>query len=117
MDKFFMERRAHKRLQHETDAKYKIISDETDLMGLRYREAKTANISRGGICMKLAMRLSEGSVIRLEIPLEKRKKNIDTFCEVEWCSPDAGEFMSGLSFINLTDDDLDYINELEQNLN
>ena len=117
MNKFFTERRTHKRINHESEAEFKILAEDTDLMGLMYRKAKTINISKGGLCLKLGLRLDEGSVVRLEMPMGSDSKTINTFCEVEWCVPASGEFKTGLSFIGLSEDGTEYMDELISNYN
>ncbi len=109
------ERRAYKRYEKEIEAEYKLMSDSVDLMAMTYERAKTKNISFGGVCLEVKNKIFEGSVIRLGIPPGGEAVKINTFCEVEWCSPASGGYSAGLSFISLTEEDIKYILRFAQN--
>jgi len=117
MMNFFKERRASKRFNAELDTEFKILGDDTDLMELRYRKAKTKNISFGGLCMATKLRVESGSVVRIDLPLEDRLKAINTFCEVEWCRPESGSYLAGLSFIGLGDEETEHLKQYIEQYN
>jgi len=109
------ERRVYERYDKEIEAEYKLMSDSADLMTMTYERTKTKNISFGGVCLEVKNKISEGSVIRLGIPPGGETAKINTFCEVEWCSPANGRYTAGLSFISLTEEDIKYILGFAQN--
>lgn len=108
----YLEKRMDKRADFEEKARYKILGDDQSSMSFEYAEALTKNISRGGVCMEIPHKMTEGNVIRVEIPVEKETRPIKAFCEVQWCRPtDSGKFEVGLSFIALKEEDAEYLNE------
>lgn len=101
MDSFFSDRRCKKRYSDTIPCEYKILDEDIDIMELRYKKAKTKNISLGGLCVETDDKVLPGSLIRVEIQLGDTPKKIDTFCEVEWARKGNERYMAGLSFISL----------------
>ena len=103
MNSFFSDRRGGKRYSNNLTCEYKILDEDIDIMEIRYKTAKTTNISLGGICVETQDKVMPGSLIRVEIPLGDSPQKINTFCEVEWARPGNGRYMAGLSFMSLDD--------------
>ncbi|HNZ28824.1 MAG TPA: PilZ domain-containing protein [Candidatus Goldiibacteriota bacterium] len=120
MNASYLEKRIDTRADVEEVLRYKVLGDGEDtITSFKYEKATTRNISKGGVCMVLPHKISEGNVIRVEIPLENESLVIKAFCEVQWCrlANKDGIYEAGLSFIALKDDDAksleNYINERE----
>ncbi|HRU39570.1 MAG TPA: hypothetical protein P5511_06805, partial [Candidatus Goldiibacteriota bacterium] len=64
----YLEKRIDPRAEIQEKAKYKLLGEEQSSMNFEYEEAQTKNISIGGVCMVLPHKISEGNVIRVEIP-------------------------------------------------
>jgi c-di-GMP-binding flagellar brake protein YcgR len=120
----YNEKRIDNRAEISAQARYKILSDSEGTTSYDYENGLTKNISKSGVCLTVEHKLSEGSVIRVEIPsfdfdieTESEKKIIKAFCEVQWCSKpkDQNNYEVGLSFIALKEEDLDYLNNVVLN--
>jgi c-di-GMP-binding flagellar brake protein YcgR len=120
----YNEKRIDNRAEISAQARYKILSDSEGTTSYDYENGLTKNISKSGVCLSVEHKLSEGSVIRVEIPsfdfdieTESEKKIIKAFCEVQWCSKpkDQNNYEVGLSFIALKEEDLDYLNNVVLN--
>jgi hypothetical protein len=108
----YLEKRMDKRADIEEHARFKLLGEDQSSMNMEYAEAKTRNISRGGVCMDIPYKIAEGNVIRVEIPIEKIDRPIKAFCEVQWCRPaDQGRYEVGLSFIALKEEDAEFLND------
>ena len=112
----YMEKRIDERAAVTTCAKFKILSDADGVAPSGYEEGTTRNISKGGLCIQVPRKLTEGNVVRIEIPGVERDsdRTIKAFCEVQWCVKNNNneKFEAGLSFIALKEDDIDYLNSL-----
>jgi c-di-GMP-binding flagellar brake protein YcgR len=108
-----LEKRMDNRATINEDAKYKILSETDPGSGLIYQTAKTKNISKGGVCISIPHKISEGNVLRVELPaLSGAERPIKAFCEVQWCRKENEEnFEVGLSFIALKEEDVEFLTE------
>lgn len=107
----YSEKRIDPRAEINKDARYKILSESDGVINFGYESAKAKNISKGGLCLELDHKLTEGNVIRIELPSLGEEKTIKAFCEVQWCRKGSsdGEYQAGLSFIALREDDVEYL--------
>jgi hypothetical protein len=111
----YLEKRVDERVDVKTNAKFKILSDTDGAISNGYEQGATRNISKGGLCIQVNRKLTEGNVIRVEIPTpENVERTIKAFCEVQWCVKNANnsDFEAGLSFIALKEEDVDYLESL-----
>jgi c-di-GMP-binding flagellar brake protein YcgR len=107
----YLEKRIDKRATFEEKARYKVLGEDESALNFEYAEAVTRNISRGGVCMVVPHKITEGNVIRVEIPMEQNDKPIKAFCEVQWCrAGESGKYDVGLSFIALKEEDVEHLN-------
>jgi hypothetical protein len=115
----YSEKRVDIRADIDHEAKFKILSESDGLIGFGYEPAKAKNISKGGLCLEVARKLTEGNVIRIELPSLGDNKTIKAFCEVQWCRKGSSEnnFEAGLSFIALREDDINYLVEFVETQN
>ncbi len=112
----YLEKRIDPRAEIQEKAKYKLLGEEQSSMNFEYEEAQTKNISIGGVCMVLPHKISEGNVIRVEIPIESAQQPIKAFCEVQWCKPSEKEkYEVGLSFIALKEEDAELLSTFVKN--
>lgn len=107
----YSEKRIDPRAEINKEAKYKILSESDGEINFGYEQAKAKNISKGGLCLEVGRKLTEGNVIRIELPSLGDEKNIKAFCEVQWCRKEnsSDQYEAGLSFIALREDDVDYL--------
>jgi c-di-GMP-binding flagellar brake protein YcgR len=111
------ERRKNKRVEFKNEAKFRIIGEiTTEAISYEYEKAETKNISVGGVCLILRHKITEGNVIRVEIPIGE-KGIIKAFCEVQWCKESStnGHYEAGLNFIALKEDDAEFLNNYVKN--
>lgn len=116
----YLEKRVDERIDVATIAKFKILSDADGGVSNGYEQGATRNISKGGLCIQVNRKLTEGNVIRVEIPTpEDAQRTIKAFCEVQWCVKNGNnaDFEAGLSFIALKEEDIDYLETLVQKQN
>jgi len=108
----YIEKRLDKRAEFNEEIKYKLIGDDSTNFQMEYIKATSKNVSCGGLCMIIPHKISEGNVIRVEIPTDDKSRQIKAFCEVQWCKENGqGLFEVGVSFIALKEDDLEYLNK------
>lgn len=108
----YLEKRIDKRAGFEERARFKLLGEDQSAMNIEYAEAVTKNISRGGVCMQIPHKITEGNVIRVEIPVEKGDRPIKAFCEVQWCRDiSGGKYEVGLSFIALKEEDAEFLKD------
>ena len=116
-----LEKRVDERVYVTTSAKFKILSDTDGAIANGYEEGTTRNISKGGLCIEVRRKLTEGNVIRIEIPvIGNSERIIKAFCEVQWCAKnnsDSEKYEAGLSFIALKEDDVEYLGTLVERNN
>ena len=107
----YTEKRVDTRADIDHDAKFKILSESDGVANFGYESAKAKNISKGGLCLELERKLTEGNVIRIELPSLGENKTIKAFCEVQWCRKGSSDsnYEAGLSFIALREDDVNYL--------
>ncbi len=111
MQETYMERRNDDRVELQNQAKFRIIGDISgEAISFDYMKATAKNISKGGVCLVLSQKITEGNVIRVEIPIGETKI-IKAFCEVEWCKQQNanGNYEVGLRFIALKEDDAEFL--------
>ncbi len=111
----YMEKRVDERADVTTSAKFKILSDSENGASNGYEEGTIRNISKGGLCIQVLRKITEGNVVRIEIPgIDKESgRTIKAFCEVQWCVKSGdSNFEAGLSFIALKEEDVDYLNAI-----
>ena len=111
----YMDKRVDERADVAAYAKFKILSETEGAVSNGYEEGTTRNISKGGLCIQVPRKLTEGNVIRIEIPtLEDNDRAIKAFCEVQWCvkNNDNTNFEAGLSFIALKEEDMEFLKKL-----
>ena len=111
----YLEKRVDERVDVTTSAKFKILSDTDGAISNGYEQGETRNLSKGGVCIQVNSKLTEGNVIRIEIPTpDNAERTIKAFCEVQWCvkNPNNANYEAGLSFIALKEDDIDYLESL-----
>jgi c-di-GMP-binding flagellar brake protein YcgR len=105
----FKDRRLQKRISHMMESKFKIM-DNPDILAIEYKKANIRNISLGGVCLQSEHLLKTGNIIRINFTLDSMDKMVDTFCEVRWCKRVLDGFLAGLSFITLTREEEEIIN-------
>lgn len=111
MQETYMERRKNERVPIQNTAKIRIIGDiSAETITYDYQTAIAKNISKGGVCLTLSQKISEGNVVRVEIPINETNI-IKAFCEVEWCKEQDsnGKYEIGLSFIALKEEDSEFL--------
>ncbi len=108
-----MERRKDERVELQNQAKFRVIGDiSEEVISFNYVKATAKNISKGGVCLVLSQKITEGNVVRVEIPVGETKI-IKAFCEVEWCKQQSANnnYEVGLSFIALKEDDAEFLDK------
>ncbi len=113
MQNIYMERRKDERIPVQNQAKFRIIGDiPAEAISYDYKSAIAKNISKGGICLVLSQKISEGNIIRVEVPIGETKI-IKAFCEVVWCKEQDsnGYYEVGLSFIALKEEDAEFLDK------
>ena len=108
----YLERRAYPRLDYEVYAKYKVLLDNVNQMHMDYLFAKTKNISRGGVCIKLPINVDISSMVSMEMffPIKEREKLLRVIGEVRWCREiNPVEYMAGLSFVVINAEDTEFL--------
>ncbi|MFP4466997.1 MAG: PilZ domain-containing protein [Candidatus Goldiibacteriota bacterium] len=101
------DKRQEQRREFSNNIKYKLIGAENT--NYEFESASTRNISKGGICVVIPHRITQGNVVRVEIPMPDSETSIKAFCEVQWNRPADDKFETGMSFIALKEDDLDVL--------
>ncbi len=109
----YLERRAYPRLDYEVYTKYKVLLDNVNQMHMDYLFAKTKNISKGGVCIKLPINVVIYSMVSMEMffPIKEKEKLLKVIGEVRWCREiNPNEYVAGLSFVVINAEDSEFLN-------
>jgi len=105
----FKDRRIQKRISHKLETNFKVL-DNPNFLEIEYKKAQMKNISLGGLCLQSNQSLKIGNMVCVNFILNEQDKKVDTFCEVRWCKRVIDGFLAGLSFITLTKEEQENIN-------
>jgi hypothetical protein len=79
------------------------VSFETSVINGKIRNIRyngiVVDISDGGLGLKTDHALSQGSVLKFDIPIKDMDIAIPVFAQVLWSKPDDDQFRAGLSFL------------------
>ena len=64
------------------------------------RKGIAMDISDGGLGLKTDLDLSEGAVVKFNIPMKEVDITIPVFAEVMWSKPENSHFRAGLRFLS-----------------
>ena len=107
-----VERRKFPRIEKEIIVRYKILSTPEEQL-----DAKTKNISGGGVCLVTREKMNMETVVAMEIRFPQMNKPIVTTARVVWCSESklgpnpAGHirFDNGIEFTQISEADREQI--------
>jgi c-di-GMP-binding flagellar brake protein YcgR len=104
----FTEKRTHPRIQVKIGIKFHVIDEQKEIESIlerrkKEKDAKTMDISLGGMYVVSDHLLRMGNILKLDIPLSNdgKKSQLRAFAEVVW----ANETGAGLRFLTMKDSD------------
>ncbi len=106
--KVFSEKRVHPRVQVGIPVKYKLIEDHGEIKSIMDRqkknqEAKTVDISLGGMYIVSKEMLRSGNLLKIDMILGGTHGTLIAFAEVIW----SNETGAGLKYLSMKDDDVE----------
>ncbi|MFH1678894.1 MAG: PilZ domain-containing protein [Candidatus Omnitrophota bacterium] len=111
-----LERRRYIRMGMLLTASYTVVNKSQE-----YKESIAKDVSGGGVRLPLREQLSVGTLLRVQLELEKEEKKIMFDAVVIWVKPVLGakeySYEAGIEFINIGPVERNMINNYVQYLN
>jgi hypothetical protein len=103
------DKRRHRRLALELPVRYKVLNRKLALElfepGPPERDARSLNLSQGGLCLATSSALGKGDYLKLEVSLKGGLPPVRAMAEVVWSSsPAQGACRAGIRFLILLSD-------------
>ena len=100
-NKSFLEKRGQFRVRVKIPVEYQRVDDPRKLKKLRGKTAVAKNLSQGGIYIKTIKPLKTGDILRLDIIMPKKARNLFAFAEVVWADKEG----SGIRLLLMPEED------------
>ena len=110
-----IEKRKFPRIPLEASVRFRRLSTDQERSEVaNFAEAKTRDLSQGGIALVEASHLTRGDLLKIEIEVPQRKDPIKAFSEVMWIKPpdadqDATLEIAGIKFMGLRPEDEEFL--------
>ena len=116
--KLSVEKRKFPRVALKAEVRFrKLATAEAEAASADFVQAKTKDLSQGGIALEETVHLANGDLLKLEIDVPGRDKPIKAYSEVMWIKPPGGKQgdpleLAGIKFMGLRAEDEEYLAEM-----
>jgi len=100
-NKSYLEKRVHSRIPVKIPVQYRLVQDPKELENLKGQTALAKDVSLDGMFIKTAEAAKVGDVIRLDISVPEKSKQLFAFAEVVW----VNETGAGLRLMLIASED------------
>ena len=100
-NKSYLEKRVHSRIPVKIPVQYRLVQDPKELENLKGQTALAKDVSLDGMFIKTAEAAKVGDVIRLDISVPEKSKQLFAFAEVVW----VNETGAGLRLMLMASED------------
>jgi hypothetical protein len=112
-----VEKRKFPRIPLDATVRFRRLSNqkEKDAARANFVEARSKDLSQGGVALVQTAELKTGDLLKIEIQIPGREGAIKAFSEVMWIKPPGSEAkleVAGIKFMGLKQDDEDYLSNL-----
>jgi len=104
------ERRVHPRISVRIPAVFRVLDDKAEIksvLDLRKTEknARTMDVSLGGLCIMSDQPMETGNILRLDISVPEEPKKLKAMAEVVWSNDSGG----GIRFLTMDEKDMEIL--------
>ena len=109
----FLERRSNTRKPVKIPVQYHLVEDPKELKDLKGKTALAKDLSLDGMYIKTDKAANVGDIIRLDVSMPEKSKQLCAFAEVVWANPKGAGLRLMLMAIEDKEDLQAYLDKVE----